>query len=79
MTTPGIAVPEPPASDALQMRVGKLEKINQALMNRVEKSMDFSGGGKNRHPAVEGPAPLLRERNVYNKKGSSWINENLQD
>ncbi len=31
--------------DDLQLRIGKLEKINNVLMNRVEKSMDFSGGG----------------------------------
>ncbi len=32
-------------SEALTVRISKLEKINAALINRVEKSMDFSGGG----------------------------------
>ncbi len=31
--------------DDLRLRIGKLNKINKVLMNRVEKSMDFSGGG----------------------------------
>ncbi len=32
-------------NEALNIRISKLEKINAALINRVEKSMDFSGGG----------------------------------
>ena len=31
-------------SAGLQQRISKLEKINQALMGQVERSMDFSGG-----------------------------------
>lgn len=34
-----------PEGDDLEMRVRKLEKINAALMRRVERDMDFSGNG----------------------------------
>jgi signal transduction histidine kinase/CheY-like chemotaxis protein len=38
---------DPPEEDAtaLRERIARLEKINQALMGRVERSMDFSGTG----------------------------------
>jgi two-component system, sensor histidine kinase len=34
-----------PESSGLREQVGKLEKINRALMGRVERSMDFAGTG----------------------------------
>ena len=37
-------IQQPAEVSAMQNELRKLEKINRALMNRVEKSLDFSGG-----------------------------------
>ena len=48
----------PAETAAAQEQIRKLEKINRALMGRVEKSMDFSGTRRNNLKLLRGNASL---------------------